>query len=70
MSPFGIGALVHNEGINGSLDACGSQFPTSWAQAATWQPELIRRAQDVTGTHLYSTGRPDRRLSADAEPAR
>ncbi|MFC4649060.1 glycoside hydrolase family 3 N-terminal domain-containing protein [Streptomyces mangrovi] len=56
VSPFGIGALVHNEGINGFLHACGSQFPTSWAQAATWQPELIRRASAVTAAHMRDTG--------------
>ncbi|MFJ5304480.1 glycoside hydrolase family 3 N-terminal domain-containing protein [Streptomyces sp. NPDC088350] len=56
VSPFGIGALVHNEGINGFLHASGSQFPTSWAQAATWDPELAGRAAAVTSTHMRDTG--------------
>ncbi|MEU5346558.1 glycoside hydrolase family 3 N-terminal domain-containing protein [Streptomyces sp. NPDC020766] len=56
VSPFGIGALVHNEGINGFLHASGSQFPTSWAQAATWEPELARRATAVTAAHMRDTG--------------
>ncbi|SEQ00275.1 beta-glucosidase [Streptomyces sp. yr375] len=56
VSPFGIGALVHNKGINGFLHASGSQFPTSWAQAATWNPELTRRAAAVTSAHMRDTG--------------
>jgi beta-glucosidase len=56
VSPFGIGALVHNEGINGFLHASGSQFPTAWAQAATWEPELVGRASSVTSAHMRDAG--------------
>ncbi|MFK0021179.1 glycoside hydrolase family 3 N-terminal domain-containing protein [Streptomyces sp. NPDC090798] len=56
VSPFGIGALVHNEGINGFLHASGSQFPTAWAQAATWDPALVRRAAAVTSAHMLDAG--------------
>ncbi|MGW0578430.1 glycoside hydrolase family 3 N-terminal domain-containing protein [Streptomyces sp. NPDC002920] len=56
VSPFGIGALIHNEGINGFLHASGSQFPTAWAQAATWDPGLIRRAATVTSAHMADAG--------------
>lgn len=56
VSPFGIGGLVHFEGINGFLHACGEQFPTAWAQAATWDPELIRRASSVTAAHMRDLG--------------
>ncbi|MFC8097775.1 glycoside hydrolase family 3 N-terminal domain-containing protein [Streptomyces sp. NPDC057363] len=56
VSPFGIGALVHIEGINGFLHASGSQFPTAWAQATTWDPELVRRGAAVTGAHMLQTG--------------
>ncbi|SEP68201.1 beta-glucosidase [Streptomyces sp. yr375] len=56
VSPFGIGALIHNEGVNGFLHASGSQFPTAWAQAATWDPELVRRAATVTSAHLRDAG--------------
>ncbi|WKX06322.1 glycoside hydrolase family 3 protein [Streptomyces sp. NL15-2K] len=55
-SPFGIGALVHNEGINGFLHASGSQFPTAWGQAATWDTELIQRASAVTSAHMRHAG--------------
>ncbi|OHV43851.1 glycoside hydrolase family 3 N-terminal domain-containing protein [Pseudofrankia sp. BMG5.36] len=56
IAPFGIGALVHFEGINGFLHASGSQFPTSWAQAATWEPSLVTRAATVTAAHMRATG--------------
>ncbi|MET9830373.1 glycoside hydrolase family 3 N-terminal domain-containing protein [Streptomyces sp. NPDC006385] len=59
VSPFGMGALVHNEAINGFLHPCAEQFPTAWAQAATWNPALTERiaagaAADMrrTGVHL------------------
>ncbi|WP_106401508.1 beta-glucosidase family protein [Actinocorallia populi] len=55
-SPFGIGGLVHFEGINGFLHAAGEQFPTAWAQAATWDPELVRRASAVTAAHMSDIG--------------
>ncbi|MBL7496346.1 glycoside hydrolase family 3 N-terminal domain-containing protein [Frankia nepalensis] len=56
VAPFGIGALVHFEGINGFLHASGSQFPTSWAQAATWEPSLVTQAATVTAAHMRATG--------------
>ncbi|MEE1800690.1 glycoside hydrolase family 3 N-terminal domain-containing protein [Streptomyces sp. JV176] len=55
-SPFGIGALVHNEGISGFLHVSGSQFPTAWAQAATWDPALVQRAAGVTSAHMRHSG--------------
>lgn len=56
VSPFGIGALVHNEGINGFLHASGPQFPTAWAQAATWDPALVRGVAAATAAHARDTG--------------
>ncbi|MGC9496461.1 glycoside hydrolase family 3 N-terminal domain-containing protein [Streptomyces sp. WG7] len=55
-SPFGIGGLVHFEGINGFLHAAGEQFPTAWAQAATWDPGLARQASSVTAAHMRDLG--------------
>ncbi|MGX9885535.1 glycoside hydrolase family 3 N-terminal domain-containing protein [Streptomyces sp. NPDC002276] len=55
-SPFGIGALVHNEGISGFLHVSGSQFPTAWAQAATWDPDLVEQAAAVTSAHMRHSG--------------
>ncbi|AEM84146.1 glycoside hydrolase family 3 N-terminal domain-containing protein [Streptomyces violaceusniger] len=56
VTPFGIGALVHIEGINGFLHASGSQFPTAWAQATTWDPALVRQASAVTSAHTRDAG--------------
>lgn len=56
LAPFGIGAMVHNEGVNGFLHASGSQFPTAWAQAATWDPALVRRAAAITAAHTRDAG--------------
>lgn len=55
-SPFGMAALVHNEGINGFLHASGSQFPTAWAQAAAWDPALVARASAITAAHARHAG--------------
>ncbi|WP_436789975.1 glycoside hydrolase family 3 N-terminal domain-containing protein [Yinghuangia sp. YIM S10712] len=56
VSPFGIGALIHFEGISGLVHDSGSQFPTAWAQAATWDPELARRSAAVTSAHMRNAG--------------
>lgn len=56
VSPFGIGAVIHNEAVNGFMHASGAQFPTAWAQAATWQPDLVRRAAAVSAAHLCDAG--------------
>lgn len=56
VSPFGIGAMIHNEAVNGFMHASGSQFPTAWAQAATWQPDLVRRAAAVSAAHMRDAG--------------
>ncbi|MEU5755060.1 glycoside hydrolase family 3 N-terminal domain-containing protein [Streptomyces sp. NPDC047829] len=55
-SPFGIGGLVHFEGINGFMHAAGEQFPTAWAQAASWDPGLALQASSVTAAHMRDLG--------------
>ncbi|WP_218009756.1 hypothetical protein, partial [Actinomadura kijaniata] len=35
LNPFGIGVLVHAEGVNGLVHPQGHQFPTAWGQAAS-----------------------------------
>ncbi|CUU54874.1 beta-glucosidase [Parafrankia irregularis] len=55
-TPFGIGALVHIEAISGLLHSSGPQFPTSWAQAATWEPALVTRAAAVTAAQMRAAG--------------
>jgi len=56
LTPFGIGVLVHNEAISGFLHESGEQFPTAWAQAATWEPALVTRAAAVSAAHMRETG--------------
>ncbi|AXB45234.1 glycoside hydrolase family 3 N-terminal domain-containing protein [Amycolatopsis albispora] len=56
LSPFGIGALVHGEGVNGFLHESGTQFPTAWAQAATFAPELTRACAAITSAEMRQTG--------------
>ncbi|MCK9902652.1 glycosyl hydrolase [Parafrankia colletiae] len=55
-TPFGIGALIHFEAISGLLHSSGPQFPTSWAQAATWDPALVTRAAAVSAAHMRAAG--------------
>jgi len=55
-SPFGIGALVHGEGINGFLHAQGTQFPTAWAQASTWNPPLVGEVGRTVGDEMHRAG--------------
>ena len=56
ISPFGIGALVHNEGISGFLHASAAQFPTAWAQAATWDPALAGRVGATAASDARAAG--------------
>ncbi|MDQ0733286.1 glycoside hydrolase family 3 N-terminal domain-containing protein [Arthrobacter sp. B1I2] len=55
-SPFGIGALIHGEGVNGFLHAQGFQFPTAWAQATTWEPELVGQVGSMVGGQMRAAG--------------
>ncbi|MFF8450000.1 glycoside hydrolase family 3 N-terminal domain-containing protein [Streptomyces leeuwenhoekii] len=56
VSRFGIGTLVHAEGLNGLVHGTGIQFPTAWAQAATWMPGLIRRSTALTSAQFRDYG--------------
>jgi beta-xylosidase len=55
-SQFGIGALVHNEGISGFLHASAAQFPTAWAQAATWDPGLAAQVAATAAADARAAG--------------
>ncbi|MFJ8194028.1 glycoside hydrolase family 3 N-terminal domain-containing protein [Streptomyces sp. NPDC096094] len=56
VSRFGIGALIHAEGLNGLVHGTGIQFPTAWAQAATWMPDLIGRSTALTSAQFRDYG--------------
>ncbi|MFD0685959.1 beta-glucosidase family protein [Actinomadura fibrosa] len=52
----GIGAMVHFEAANGPMHDAAPQFPTPWAQAASWDPGLIRAMNEVTASFMESVG--------------
>jgi beta-glucosidase len=55
-APFGIGALVHFEAINGVVHRAAPQFPTAWAQAAAWNPELIEAHAAISSAYVHDVG--------------
>lgn len=56
ISRFGIGVLVHGEGINGLVHTTGLQYPTAWAQASTWMPELVEQSAQITASQMRDAG--------------
>lgn len=60
LAPFGIGTLVHAEGVSGFVHPQGHQFTTPWGQAASWDPAVsgavgriaAQQAREV-GIHLF-----------------
>ena len=55
-SPFGIGALIHFEAINGVVQESAPQFPTSWGQACTWTPQLTQDQAEISAEYVRSIG--------------
>lgn len=60
VTPFGIGVLVHAEGVSGLVHPQGHQFTTPWGQAASWDPsvsgtvgEIAARQARSLGIHLF-----------------
>ncbi|WP_067819813.1 glycoside hydrolase family 3 N-terminal domain-containing protein [Actinomadura kijaniata] len=51
-----IPALVHLEALNGAVIPGAPAYPTAVAQAATWNPALIRKMAELTREHLLSAG--------------
>ena len=56
VSRFGIGVLIHAEGISGLVHGTGIPFPTAWAQAAAWMPDLVERSAAVTAAQMRGYG--------------
>jgi beta-glucosidase len=56
ISRFGIGVLIHAEGISGLVHGTGIPFPTAWAQAAAWMPGLVERSAAVTAAQMRDYG--------------
>lgn len=55
-SPLGIGALVHFEAISGVTHRAAQQFPTAWAQAAAWDPELVEAQAAISAAFVHDVG--------------
>ncbi|MDR0849186.1 MAG: glycoside hydrolase family 3 C-terminal domain-containing protein [Propionibacteriaceae bacterium] len=56
VSRFGIGVLIHAEGINGLVHGTGIPYPTAWAQATTWMPDLIEASSAITSEQMRGYG--------------
>ncbi|MBC9822881.1 glycoside hydrolase family 3 N-terminal domain-containing protein [Terrabacter sp. MAHUQ-38] len=56
LSPFGIGVLVHAEGVSGFVHPQGYQFTTPWGQAATWDPSVSRRIGEIAAQQARAVG--------------
>jgi beta-glucosidase len=56
VNPFGIGVLIHAEGVNGLVHAQGHQFTTAWGQAASWDPVISGTVGRVAGQQARSIG--------------
>ncbi|MCL2221125.1 MAG: glycoside hydrolase family 3 C-terminal domain-containing protein [Oscillospiraceae bacterium] len=51
-----IPALIHIEAIAGGLYRGAASFPTSIAQASTWNPELVEKMADIIRLQLKAVG--------------
>jgi beta-glucosidase len=56
LTPFGIGALVHAEGVSGFVHPQGHQFTTPWGQAASWDPSVSRTVGRIAAQQARSVG--------------
>src|SRR5215216_1252994 len=56
VNPFGIGVLVHAEGINGLVHPQGHLFTTAWGQAASWDPAIPRTVGAIAAQQARSVG--------------
>ncbi|MFI6792090.1 beta-glucosidase [Nonomuraea sp. NPDC050383] len=56
VSPFGIGVLIHAEGVNGLVHPQGHQFTTPWGQAASWDPATSGAVGQIAGRQARSVG--------------
>ncbi|MEJ1970257.1 MAG: glycoside hydrolase family 3 N-terminal domain-containing protein [Rhizomicrobium sp.] len=53
---LGIPVFFHEEGLHGAVVVDGTSFPQAIALASTWDPELVRRVNAVTGRELAARG--------------
>ena len=53
---LGIPVFFHDEGLHGAVVVDGTSFPQAIALASTWDPDLVRRVNAVTGRELAARG--------------
>jgi beta-glucosidase len=53
---LGIPVWFHDEGLHGAVIVNGTSFPQAIALASTWDPDLVRRVNAVTGRELAARG--------------
>ena len=53
---LGIPAFFHEEGLHGAVVVDGTSFPQAIALASSWDPDLVRRANAITGRELAARG--------------
>jgi beta-glucosidase len=53
---LGIPVFFHEEGLHGAVVVDGTSFPQAIALASTWDPDLVRRVNAVTGRELAARG--------------
>ncbi|MFF5965133.1 glycoside hydrolase family 3 N-terminal domain-containing protein [Streptomyces collinus] len=56
LAPFGIGTLVHAEGVSGFVHPQGHQFTTPWGQAASWDPSVSNTVGRMAAQEARSVG--------------
>ena len=53
---LGVPILFHEEGLHGAVVVDGTSFPQAIAQASTWDPNMVMRANAVTARELAARG--------------
>lgn len=53
---LGIPVFFHEEGLHGAVVVDGTSFPQAIALASSWDPDLVRRVNAVTGRELAARG--------------
>jgi beta-glucosidase len=53
---LGVPVFFHEEGLHGAVVVDGTSFPQAIALASSWDPQLVRRVNEVTGRELAARG--------------
>jgi beta-glucosidase len=53
---LGIPVLLHEEGLHGYVAVDATHFPQAIGLASSWDPELVRRVNSITGREIRARG--------------